>query len=158
MADLRKILGVLGFTNVATLLNSGNAVFDGADEDPAAVASRIRAAVLKKLGVDAPVVVKTAQDIAAVIAGNKLGKIASDPSRLLVAVSSEPESLAQLARLAKSDWKGEPVHVGKHAAYVWCPDGSLQSKVGLAMLGGFKDSVTTRNWATFQKIDALLKP
>src|SRR5690349_22010056 len=40
-------------------------------------AERIRAAVAKKLGVDAVVVVKSAQEVAGILAGNKLGKLAS---------------------------------------------------------------------------------
>ena len=157
MADLRKILGALGFTDVTTLLNSGNAVFDGPREAPAAIAARIRAAVAKKLGVDAFVVVKTAEDVAAVIAGNELGKIATNPSRLLVALVHDPKALARLEPLAKTDWKGEVVQVGRHAAYLWCADGILESKAGAALLKNLGETGTTRNWATLEKIDALLK-
>ena len=157
MADLRKLLGALGFTEVTTLLNSGNAVFDGPREAPAAIAARIRAAVAKKLGVDAFVVVKTAEDVAAVIAGNELGKIATNPSRLLVALVHDPKALARLEPLARTEWKGEVVQLGKHAAYLWCAEGILESKAGAALLKNLDETGTTRNWATLEKIDALLK-
>src|SRR5436190_7440489 len=157
MGDLRRLIEGLGFGNVATLLNSGNVVFDAPDERPADIASRIRSSVAKKLGVDAFVVVKTAKDVAAVIAGNQLGKHTGDPSRLLVAVTTDAASLAKLAPLVKTQWKDESVHVGKHAAYVWCPNGSLESKVAVALLKGLEEKGTTRNWATIEKIDALLK-
>jgi uncharacterized protein (DUF1697 family) len=157
MADLRKIVERLGFGNVTTLLNSGNVVFEGSAEDPEALAGRIRTAVMKKAGFDALVVVKTGKDIAAAIAGNKLGKVANDPSRLLVALTMDPKALARLAPLAKTDWKGEVVQVGKHAAYVWCANGILESKAGVSLLKDLADSGTTRNWATLEKIDALLR-
>jgi hypothetical protein len=47
--------------------------------------------------------------------------------------------------------------VGKDAAYVWCPNGSLESKAGVAVMSSLGESCTTRNWATMQKIDALLR-
>ena len=157
MADLRKLLESLGFTNVVTLLNSGNAIFDGPTEPPAKLAKRIRAAVNDKLGVDALVVVKSAEEIAAVVAGNKLASIATDPSRLLVALTTDAAGLARLAPLARSQWKGELVHVGKHAAYAWCANGILKSKAQAALLRDLAESGTTRNWATIEKIDAMLR-
>src|SRR6187402_2596781 len=93
MADLRSLLGKLGYKDVRTLLNSGNAVFSG-DAGPASGhADRIRQAVLKKTGVDAMVIVKSAKDIEGIIAGNELGPTADDHSRLLVAVCSEAKTL-----------------------------------------------------------------
>jgi uncharacterized protein (DUF1697 family) len=42
MGDLRELLGKLGYADVATLLNSGNAVFTGNAEPAATHAARIR--------------------------------------------------------------------------------------------------------------------
>src|SRR6185436_19471408 len=78
MADLRKLLEKLGYGDVKTLLNSGNAVFSAAAGAANKHARRIRAAVAGQLGVDALVIVKSAQDIAGIIADNKLEKVASD--------------------------------------------------------------------------------
>ena len=85
MSDFRALLHSLGYRNVRTLLNSGNAVFDCSAEPRAKLADRIQAAVAEKLGVVAVVVVKSAKDMAAVVSGNKLAAVATDPSRLLVA-------------------------------------------------------------------------
>jgi len=157
MADLREVLAGLGYTGVRTLLNSGNAVFEGAAAPNQRHAQRIRAAVADQLRVDALVVVKSARDIAAIISGNTIGEIATDPSRLLVAVTSDARSLAALAPLAKAEWGGEVVDIGRHAAYVWCANGILQSKAAVTLLKCLADSGTTRNWATMEKIHALLQ-
>ena len=156
MADLRALLESLGCTNVKTLLNSGNAVFDARAEAPE-LAAHIRSAVAKKLGVDALVVVKSGKDIAAVVRGNKLASVATDPSRLLVALTSDASGLARLSTLARTEWKDDVVHVGKDAAYIWCPNGSLESKAAVALLRDLAESGTTRNWATIEKINALLQ-
>ena len=153
MSDLVALIESLGFRNVRTLLNSGNVVFEGPDAAPGAIASRIRAAVAGKLGVDALAVVRTASEMTAVAKGNKLSSVATNPSLLLVTLA-DPATLKRLAAIARTDWKSETVHVGKDAVYTWCPNGSLQSKVAVALLN--EASATTRNWATIGKINALL--
>ena len=156
MADLRVLLGKLGFADVQTLLNSGNAVFT-ADAQPATrLAERIRQAVLAKTGVDAMVIVKSGKDVAAIVAGNELAKVATDPSRLLVAIIPENKALKAVEALAGAAWGNERIHVGKHAAYLWCADGILESKAVEALLKGLKGLGTTRNWATLNKIHALM--
>src|SRR5690348_3826853 len=123
MADLRQLLEKLGYTAVKTLLNSGNAIFSGGAGANSKHAERIRAAVAKQLGVDAMVIVKSAQDVAGIMTGNKLDALATEPARLLVAVTDDAEALATLKAVAAKPWGNEKVHVGRHAAYVWCADG-----------------------------------
>ena len=156
MADLRALLAKLGFRDVRTLLNSGNAVFTGSAEPADKLAGRIRAEVAKKLGVDALVIVKTDKDVAGIIQGNELGRIATDASRLLVAMANDARAIAALQEVARQKWGDEKVHVGKHAAYLWCANGILESKAAVALLKDLEDIGTTRNWATLTKIHALM--
>ena len=157
MADLRAVLESLGYAGVQTLLNSGNAVFEAAVETGEKHALCIRDAVAKKLGVDALVVVKSGKEIAAIVAGNKLAAIATDPSRLLVAVTTRASALKDIEALGRTGWGEEEILVGKYAAYAWCPNGILQGKAGPALLKGLADAGTTRNWATIEKLQALLQ-
>jgi uncharacterized protein (DUF1697 family) len=157
MADLRSLLGKLGYTDVATLLNSGNAVFTADAGSAAAHATRIQRAVLEKLGVDALVIIKSDQDMAGIVAGNALGSVADDHSRLLVALTNDSKALAGVKALTHTDWGKERLHVGKHAAYLWCANGILESKALGVLLKGLDGAGTTRNWATLNKIHALMK-
>ncbi|HLX22938.1 MAG TPA: DUF1697 domain-containing protein [Usitatibacter sp.] len=157
MADLRKILESLGYENVATLLNSGNAIFDAKAEPEAKHAQRIHDAVLKKLKVDALVVVKSAADVAGMIAGNKFGKIATNPSLLLVAMTNDAKGWKVLETIAGASETAKAVHLGKHALYAWCPEGTLKSRAGVALLTKLADSGTTRNWTTLEKIHEMLR-
>jgi uncharacterized protein (DUF1697 family) len=156
MADLRVLLAKLGYTDVQTLLNSGNAVFTGDNATAARHADRIRQAVLKKMGVDALVIIKSAKDVAGIIKGNELVAIAHDHARLLVAMTHDGKSLAGVKALAHAEWGDEKIHVGKHAAYLWCANGILESKAATALLKGLEGAGTTRNWATVNKIKALM--
>ena len=156
MADLRALLAKLGFSDIQTLLNSGNAVFTGAPATADKLAARLREAVAKKLGVDALVIVKSAEDVAGIMSGNRLEKLATDHSRLLVAMTSDRKAMARLKEISAADWGAEKVHGGKHAAYVWCANGILESKVLGTVLKKLDNAGTTRNWATLLKIHALL--
>jgi uncharacterized protein (DUF1697 family) len=156
MADLRAMLVKLGYSEVATLLNSGNAIFTGDVEPAARHGERIRAAVAKQLGVDALVIVKSRKDIAGMLAENGLLGVATDHSRLLVAVTGDTRALAAISGLARQKWGEERLQVGKHAAYLWCANGILESKVATGLLKGLEGAGTTRNWATLNKIHALM--
>ena len=154
MADMRGLLGKLGYTHVVTLLNSGNALYTGPSSTKHA--AKIRAAVAKQLGVDAHVIVKSAREIADIVTGNALEKVATDHSHLLVAMCDDGKALAALGPLASNDWGREKLHLGKQAAYLWCANGILESKVAERLLKDLKGTGTTRNWATLLKIHALL--
>jgi uncharacterized protein (DUF1697 family) len=158
MADLRALLETLGYRDVQTLLNSGNAVFTGDAASPNKHAVRIRAAVAKQLGVNALVIVKSGKDISAIIDGNRLARVATDPARLLVAMSGDSKALAALAPHASRDWGTEQVHLGRHAAYVWCADGILASAALAPLLKSLGTGGTTRNWSTLNRIHALMRP
>ena len=155
MADLRALLTRLGYADVRTLLNSGNAVFSSQGE-PAELALRIRAEVAKKLGVDALVIVKSAAEIRAILSGNALEAIALDHSRLLVAMANDASSITALKTYSSEIRGGEQIHVNRHAAYLWCAQGILESKAAEALLSQLKEQGTTRNWATLNKIHALM--
>jgi uncharacterized protein (DUF1697 family) len=157
MADFRAMLKSLGFQQVQTLLNSGNAVFAAGEGEAGTLARQIQHALLTQLSIDAQVIVKTAADIHAVVAGNVLGAVATDPARLLVTFTQETASLSRLHELTAVDWTPELFVVGTHAAYTWCPNGVLDSKASQAVNRQLGERVTTRNWATVLKLDSLLQ-
>ena len=155
MADLRALVESLGYGDVRTLLNSGNVIFDSKDP-PARAASRIEAGVRDRLGITSRVIVLTADDIATIAGENTLAGRAADPTRVLVAVVGDPSHLSRLQPLARQEFGSDALVVGSRAAYISCPDGILTSKLLEAVGRALGDGVTTRNWATFTKIRALV--
>ena len=155
MADLRKLLGDLGFAQVRTVLNSGNVVYDGGAVAPAEAAARIEEALVLKLGVAARVTVLSASQFAELVEQNTLAP-ATDAARLLTLVLNNPADVQRLAPLLQQSWQPEALALGRWAAYAWCPDGVLASKVVAALGVLLGDGVTSRNWATMQKLYALL--
>jgi uncharacterized protein (DUF1697 family) len=157
MADLREMMEGLGYANVRTLLNSGNAVFDAGAGTPAGHAKKLKAALAAHCRVDAEVIVKTAQDIAAAIAEHPLKRHASNDSLLLVLFAQEAAALARIKALEASDWAPEAFAVGTHAAWLWCANGSAKSPLAAAVGKALGPVGTTRNWATLLKLEALAR-
>jgi uncharacterized protein (DUF1697 family) len=155
MAALRALLSDLGYADVATLLNSGNAVFCAANGTPATHARNIAAAISARLNMEVPVTVKSARELAAIVADAPFHLDASAHSRLLVAFAPDRKALSALAVIEPLVVPPEQFAVGTEAAYLFCPAGILESKAGSALVGKAGRSATTRNWATVLKLLAL---
>ncbi len=155
MADLRVLLEGLGYTDVTTLLNSGNAVFHATKGTSLKHAADIATAIARQLQSDVPVIVKSAEELNAVVAGNPWASSAPDHSQLLVAFAQDAQVLAGLKTISPLVVAPEEFSVRAHAAYLHCASGILESKAGKALLGKAGQAVTTRNWATVLKLQAL---
>lgn len=158
MADLRELMAVLGYTDVRTLLNSGNVLFAQERESSRDVERKIHDAIEKTLHVSTRVVVVPASKLRAVIAENPLAAVATDPSRYLAAFSSSTEMLSKAKPLLQKDWGEDCLVVGSMATYLWCPNGIHTSKLVAAFNRATGDFATTRNWSTVLKLEALLAP
>lgn len=150
MAGLRDLFAQLGYKNVKTLLNSGNVVFSGG----AAPEHRIEAAFAARFGFSSRITVISASELNAAIEKNPITEI-PDPSRFLVAFLKTAAHTEQLAPLLEKAWDPEAFALGSRVAYLWCPDGILASPLGGAVNRTLRDSVTSRNWATVLKLQAL---
>lgn len=157
MADLRALIENLGYGDVRTLLNSGNVVFSASAVAGVKAAARIEDSLTAKLGVTARVTILTAAELAGVVAENPLLAMANDPSRLLVAVLSDPTDRAKLEPLLDQDWAPDALALGRRAAYVWCAGGILESRLAQAVGRALGSAVTSRNWATILKLHALTR-
>ncbi|MEQ8860907.1 MAG: DUF1697 domain-containing protein [Pseudomonadales bacterium] len=159
METLRNLLAGLGYENVRTLLNSGNAVFDApggaASADANAVATAIATAIAEQLSIEVPVVVKSARQLGTLVAENPFTDRALDHARLLVAFTRDGRSLAGLRELESLVAPTELFTVTRHCAYLYCAAGILESKAGNALLGAAGKHATTRNWATTLKLHAM---
>ena len=71
MADLRALVTELGHTDVSTYIQSGNVLFTAPPgADAAVVAQAMTEAIAAKLGVTAPVVVLTREELAGILDAN----------------------------------------------------------------------------------------
>ena len=157
MADFRSLLAEAGFDGVATLLNSGNAVFSASGRSASSHARQIGTRLRESLSVDVPVIVKPASEFVAAVKECPFDLAADLHSRFLVAFGQDGAALQTLLALAPLVGAEERFHIGAHAAYLCCAPGLLESRAGSALLGKLGRQVTSRNWATVLKLRALLR-
>jgi uncharacterized protein (DUF1697 family) len=156
MADLRTLLADLGYTDVATLLRSGNAVLTG-NGDPAEVASRIEGAIDAKFGMTVGCVVREGTDLAAVIAANPLPEAAEEGSRFLAHFLSAAPDPALLEANDPVRLDPDRIRIGDRVIYQWCPDGIMAAPdVGTFAVKNLGVVATGRNWNTVTKLAAML--
>ena len=163
MADLRALVSELGHADAATYIQSGNVLFTAQDDaDCTVVARAITEAIAARLGVTAPVVVLTREELAQILAANPFSD-EPDPRRVHAVVLSAPpgpELTGKLdAAIAQAAAKGAPdavVSVGR-TLYLHTPAGYGNSDLSAATLrivSSPKAGVTgtARNWATITKL------
>lgn len=154
MADLRSAVEALGHVSVRTLLNSGNVVFAASRGDVAAIAAELEHAIAARFGFSTAVSVVTLSTLDAIVAGNTLPQCSDEPARFLVAFGLEGAVLAKAKPLAAQAWSPEALAIGKDAAYLWCADGILASKLAAAFGRATGTATTARNWSTVLKLQA----
>ncbi len=154
MTDLRRLVTDLGHTNVRTLLNSGNILFQTKRPNTAKLSAGIEAVITAQCGFSATVTVITARELASIIDENPLLKVAKDHARHLVAFVPHPKLLAPLRPMLEETWTPDALAIGSRAAYLWCSTGILDSKLNLAFARKAGAGATTRNWATVLKLQA----
>ena len=153
MPGLRDGLEAAGYTDVRTLLVSGNVVLTPPDgRGPEKIADDVSRVVLDGWGHDVRVIVRTSDELRGVISESPLAE-PENGSRFFVAfLSDKPAAPIPAPADAGNDgwWTAE------REVYVWCPDGLLQSPA-MEHLNALDLGVhvTVRNWNTVTKLDAL---
>jgi uncharacterized protein (DUF1697 family) len=158
MADLRELLTGLGFTDVRTLLQSGNAVFATRSAKPETVARRITDAIDEQLGLDVGCLVRNGDELDAVVEENPLSEMATDGSKFMALfLSKEPDPTLVKAHDPRS-LAPEEIRLGDRVIYQWCPNGVLAAPAAGTFAEKYLDvTVTGRNWNTVTKLAALLE-
>ncbi len=157
MADLRAVAEGLGFTQVQTLLQSGNLVFEAGSDAAADLERHLGEALRERLGVVTDIIVRDAAAWAALVAANPMLEAAqAHPSQFLVLVLGAPATDRQIEALRAAAKGGERLEASDGALYISLPDGIGRSRLGalLSRADGLK--ATGRNWNTVTKLAALV--
>ncbi len=153
MADLRALLADLGFTEVTTVLQSGNAIVTGPDADPDEHAAAVRTGIADRFGMDVRCLVLTGERLNGIVDGHPFTDIADNGSRMFAHVLSAPPDPALLAEYDPVALDPEHTRFGDRVIYQWCPDGLLEAPpVGTYTEKHLGVTVTARNWNTTTKL------
>ncbi|MEV7833667.1 DUF1697 domain-containing protein [Streptomyces subrutilus] len=160
MAELRTVLEGLGHGDVRTYLQSGNAVFDSARQDPAGLARELEAAIEAHFGFRVPSLVLDGAHLAAVVAACPFPVAELEGKQLHATFFSAQPGPERFAALDAAAYLPEEYRVGDRVVYLYAPDGLGRSRLGEALarpavVKGL--DVTTRNWNTVVKLAGLTR-
>src|SRR6187397_466905 len=135
MADLREMLDELGFTDVKSLLQSGNLVFRRDRRSDDSLERRLETETAKRLKVTCDYFVRTANEWAKVVAQNPFPDEAErDPGHLVVMflkAAASPKAVKALEAAIKGP---ETVRAKGKQLYIVYPDGIGRSKLTNALI------------------------
>jgi uncharacterized protein (DUF1697 family) len=159
MSLLKELYESLGFKNVKTLLNSGNAVFESKDSQ-AKLEKTIEASILKKFGFEVGVVVVNPEQLKKIIKANPFKKEEQkDPSHLLMMFLKDDPNEKAFNEFKKSYEGHEKFSLGDKVLYVYYGTGLAKSKLTNVLLEKKLGTIgTARNWNTANKLLELMQP
>ncbi|MEU3922361.1 DUF1697 domain-containing protein [Streptomyces sp. NPDC029004] len=160
MAELRELLTELGHGDVATYLQSGNAVFSSASDDEQALATALERAIQQRFGFGVDCLVRSGPYLRAVVDDCPFPAAELEGKQLHVTYFSQPVGPERLASIDAAAFLPEEFRLGDRALYLYAPNGLGRSKLAEA-LGRpslFKGIVaTSRNWNTVVKLAELTR-
>lgn len=151
MAQLRLLLSDLKLKDVATYIQSGNAVFSCPPERAGQLAHQIGSRIEKEFGFTVQAQVWPLEEFTAIAAGCPFAGDA-DPGRVLLYFLAEPATGADLDRLAGLQSATEAFQLTGRAFYLNAPDGIGRSKLAAAVEKCLGVPATGRNLRTVARL------
>jgi uncharacterized protein (DUF1697 family) len=150
MPDLKRCLEGAGYTNVKTVLSSGNAAFDSPSGSVAAIERRIEAALTKQLGRSFYTIVRSVQELNDLIEADPYADfdLPADAKRVVTFARKLPNLKS---RLPLERDGAQILAAGSReafSAYVPSPRGPVFMEL---IKANFGSEVTTRTWETVTK-------
>lgn len=155
MPQLRDVLEALGYSNVQTYIQSGNAVVS-TTAGVRAAEQAIEQAIVKEFKQDLTVVVRSAKEMTAIVTKNPfLDQKQIDVKNLHATLLATKPAAAKVSGLELPDTADELIVVGQ-TVYVHTPGGYGRTKLNNTFVErrlGVR--ATTRNWNTMVKMRDL---
>jgi len=157
MDQLKSVYESLGFTRVATYIQSGNVVFDSKAAAAAKLNAKISAALAAQFSFEVPVILRTAAELDQLVRRNPYtGQRNVDVSKLHVVFLPEMPPEAVLKSLTPPAGSVDEYHIDQREIFLHCPGGYGKTKLSnnfferkLAM------HATTRNWKTVNVLNQM---
>jgi uncharacterized protein (DUF1697 family) len=159
MDDLRAVYESLKLRDVRTYVQSGNVVFATSDNDLTRLTARIEKGIERAFGFHSDVIMRTADQMQQVVAGNPFaGRKGIEPAKLVVTfLAADPGDAARkLVRAMKTE--PEELYIEGRELYVYFPNGQGSSKFPAAAVGkAVATTGTARNWNSVTKLLEIAK-
>ena len=151
MPALRELFEAMGFTDVATYVQSGNVVFTASAKPNA---SDIAKRIAKDLDATSPVLIRSAAELAKIVKGVPF---TGDASAFHVTLLEDKPKAADVKGIDAERYAPDEFKVVGKDVYLRCPKGYGVSKLSNALFEKKLGTVaTTRNWNTITALRDLM--
>jgi uncharacterized protein (DUF1697 family) len=159
MAELRDLVGRLGFSSVRTVLQSGNVVFEADRRQPEAIERLLERGIAARLKVTSDCFVRTSREWTALVAANPFPDEArANPGRLVLMCLKAAPAAKSVAALQAAIRGPEVVRPNGRHLYLVYPEGIGRSRLtGTLIERALGARGTARNWNTVLRLAALLE-
>ncbi|MBX5480575.1 MAG: DUF1697 domain-containing protein [Myxococcaceae bacterium] len=160
MPRLAKMFEEAGGRDARTYVASGNVVFRAPPREGEAIAKKVEAAIRDEFGFDAPIVVRTHEELVAAARANPWAKqAASAPKAVHVVFLPNVPAAADVKRLDPDRSPGDQLVVKGREVHLFVPKGMADTRFTPAWMDATLKMVTTaRNWNTVQALIELTAP
>ena len=160
MKDLARIFEDAGCADVRTYIQSGNVVYRAGAELARRVPGLVEAAIAERFGFDAPVVTRSAAELAAVVRANPYADEAeADPKSVHVGFLRERPSARAVSALDPDRSPPDTFVVRGREIYFHFPNGMGKSKLTNPWFDSRLGTVSTmRNWRTVITLEEMARP
>jgi uncharacterized protein (DUF1697 family) len=157
MDDLREVLTELGFSDVRSVLQTGNVTFQSQSRTTAQLERLLETEVDKRLALQTDFFVRTGDEWKSVVSHNPFREEARrDPAHLVVVFLKDAPDASQVKALQAAITGRERVGAHGKQAYIVYPDGIGRSRVTSSLIERkLATRGTGRNWNTVLKISDL---
>jgi len=152
MPKLREMAEELGYTDVATYINSGNLIF-ASPKKAAALEREIAAAISQRFGTSNDVAVRTPARLRQILADNPYPD--GSPSQVTVAFLTKAAPAEAKEKVAAAATEAEPFTFAGSEVYVHYSNGIGKSKLAERFSSIIGVSSTVRNLNTVTKVLAM---
>jgi len=153
MKDLSAMFEAAGCDDVRTYIQSGNVIFSATKALTRHLPEIIHASIAEQFGYDIPLVLRSADQIAAIVEANPFTVTAPEERLLHVAFLRETPSAEAVATLDPGRSPQDEFVVNGSEIYIRFDEGVANSKLTNAYFDARLKTVSTaRNWRTTKKL------
>jgi uncharacterized protein (DUF1697 family) len=159
MATLAKLVASCRGEDVATFIQSGNAVFSATDAVARGVEKALANGIADELGLSVAVVVRSHGELADIVKNGPFVGDTLDPSRLHVLFLADTPTAEDVASLDPARSPGDSFVVRGREVFLRLPNGAARTKLTTAYFDArLRTTSTGRNLRTVMKLAELTAP
>ena len=153
MTSLVRMFEDAGCARVRTYIQSGNVVFDAPAGLARLVPTTVTAAIATELGLDVPIVTRTATELERIVSASPFAEPGADLRLLHVGFLADRPNAARVAALDHDRSPPDEFTLHGRELYLRCPNGMARTKLTNVYFDRTLQTVTTmRNWRTTLKL------